>query len=151
MVGRATPLCWSLWHLKRLARCLMIGYIPSATPFTTSIYSVKKTSSVCPHHPGPLALPIAPSTGDSCMPSVIRHHSCTLGFAAIRAISSSNALPTYLKLANNVGRGLRLRKIESGGVSHARLVHVYEPIQSLMLESLICSKTSGHTLAWHSL
>lgn len=66
-----------------------------------------------PHHPGPSLLPTAPATGLSCIPSVMRHHACTFGFAAMRAMSASNASPTYLKLAKSVGRGLRVRKMES--------------------------------------
>lgn len=47
----------------------------------------------------------------TCIPSVIAHHSRTLGFSRIRRISPSKSLPTYLNVAKRV-RSLS-KKMES--------------------------------------
>jgi hypothetical protein len=88
----------------------------------------------------------------TCIPSVIAHHSLILGSEAILLISASMSVPVYLNVANSV-RSLS-KKIESIAKKSCQLAGIHlEPLslQSMMLHSLIFSRISGHTLAWHSL
>lgn len=90
----------------------------------------------------------------TCIVSVIAHHSLTFGLSRIRFISPSKSSPIYLKLETSV-RSLS-KNIESGrclvkqcSLNGCRQGGGY--VQSLMLHSSICRRTSGQTFAWHSL